>query len=105
MSMRKPLPNWSTANRIRPFDRPLRYCTFGEAVKRHRRALKISQEKLAKEIGISRNYLSMIECNKADNLSVRILVSLARILGVDACQLLRMYTFEIFDNENTKPTR
>jgi transcriptional regulator with XRE-family HTH domain len=42
---------------------------FGKQVRERRTEEKLSQEKLAQAVGISRNYLSQIERGQATNLS------------------------------------
>jgi transcriptional regulator with XRE-family HTH domain len=58
--------------------------SFGGLVADRRKAIKMSQEELAKEAGISRNYVSVIERNEAHNLTVRTLCKLADALRFDA---------------------
>lgn len=66
--------------------------SFGGRVADKRRSLKMSQEVLAQEAGISRNYISMIECNKVHNMEVRTLGKLANALGLDVAFLFGRYT-------------
>ncbi len=62
--------------------------TIGTQVRTHRKALKLSQEKLADHSGLFRTYLSRIEGGLA-NPTVLALASLADALGVDIAVLLR----------------
>lgn len=55
--------------------------TVGENIKQLRTSRKWSQQKLADEIGISRNYISELENNKR-NISIATLNNLADKLGV-----------------------
>ena len=55
--------------------------TFGERVYVARRRLRLSQSDLAKQIGISRNYISMIERGIADP-SYAIVARLSDYLGI-----------------------
>ena len=55
--------------------------TIGENIKQLRVSRKWSQQKLADEIGLSRNYISELENNKR-NLSIMTLKNLAKKLGV-----------------------
>lgn len=66
------------------------YKNFGLLIMLYRRENRISQVDFAARADISRNYLSLIERNKADNLSVDVLVKLARSVGMDACELLKV---------------
>jgi transcriptional regulator with XRE-family HTH domain len=61
---------------------------FGRQVKKRRQALAISQEHLATQANISRNYLSIIERGEANNVSVSVLGQLATALGVSPAQLI-----------------
>lgn len=94
MSTRQPLSSWSyrSPEHLR---RPLRYVTFGEVVARSRKKLGLNQTELAAEVSISRTYLSSIERDRADNLSIAILLRLARALDVDKCELLRIYAAQL----------
>jgi transcriptional regulator with XRE-family HTH domain len=51
---------------------------------------RISQSELCERVGISRNYLSMIERGQAQNLSIEILVSLAKAMGARPDYLLNV---------------
>lgn len=62
--------------------------TIGLRVRTHRKALKLSQEKLAEHCGLFRTYLSRIEGGVA-NPTVLALASLADALGIDIAVLLR----------------
>lgn len=66
--------------------------SFGRLIADRRRMIKMSQEQLAAEAGISRNHISTIECNKALNLTVRTLGKLADALGCDVAFLFGRYT-------------
>lgn len=63
--------------------------TRGEVVRTLRIRKKLSRSNLAKEAGLSRNYIAKIEADTANNLSERVLFALADALGVNASQLLR----------------
>lgn len=58
------------------------WIAFGERVHMHRRRFKFSQTKLAQQVGISRNYLSMIERGIADP-SYVIVMNLCHHLKID----------------------
>lgn len=55
---------------------------FGKRVRERRREEKLSQEELAKAVGISRNYLSQIEREQATNLSWQLVDRLSAVLGL-----------------------
>ena len=52
-----------------------------EAVKRHRKNYGLSQEVMAENLGISRNYLSQIERGIADNLSMKLYENIINYLA------------------------
>lgn len=58
--------------------------SFGQRVRDRREREGWSQEKLAKEVSISRNYLSQIERGVAKNLSWQVVNRLATVLGLEA---------------------
>ena len=49
----------------------------------------MSQDELARKAGISRTYLAMLESGKQENVTVKILCSIADALGVNVSALLR----------------
>ncbi|MBD2123148.1 helix-turn-helix domain-containing protein [Trichocoleus sp. FACHB-262] len=55
---------------------------FGKKVRDRRREEKLSQEELAQQVGISRNYLSQIERGQATNLSWQVMERLTSVLGL-----------------------
>lgn len=91
MSVRPALPRRLSRRTV--LDKPFSYTaiTSGELISRCRKEKKMSQAEFAAEVGISRNYLSMLERNKTTNLSVKILVSLGNAMNVDAFVLLSLY--------------
>ena len=60
---------------------------FGARVRKRRCEEGLSQEKLAQEVGISRNYLSQIERGKATNLSWQVMNRLTAVLGMQEEQV------------------
>ena len=56
--------------------------TIGETVKFLRNRLNISQDELAKKSSCSRNYISLIERDKADNISIKLLHEIFDNLGI-----------------------
>lgn len=57
-------------------------------VRRHRKAMGLSQEKLGELAELHRTYVSQLECRKA-NISIDNLERIALVLGVDTAQLLQ----------------
>ncbi|MGI0492953.1 helix-turn-helix domain-containing protein [Alkalinema pantanalense CENA528] len=55
---------------------------FGKLVRDRRRQEKLSQEELAQQVGISRNYLSQIERGQATNLSWQVREKISAVLGL-----------------------
>ncbi|MDX2240045.1 MAG: helix-turn-helix transcriptional regulator [Leptolyngbyaceae cyanobacterium bins.302] len=55
---------------------------FGRQIRERRREEGLSQEELATQVGISRNYLSQIERGQANNLSWHVRECLASALGI-----------------------
>lgn len=55
---------------------------FGKKVRDRRVEERLSQEKLAQAVGISRNYLSQIERGQATNLSWQVMERLTSVLGL-----------------------
>jgi transcriptional regulator with XRE-family HTH domain len=56
--------------------------TFAQQVRDRRKQENLSQEDLAKKIGISRNYLSQIERGQSTNLSWELREKLSAVLGL-----------------------
>ena len=56
---------------------------LGQQVRCRREKLAISQEKLARQAGLSRNYISLIERGRARNVSMRIISRIALALGTE----------------------
>lgn len=65
--------------------------TFGAAIAAKRKHLGFSQEKLARKAGLSRNYLSQIERDEAQNISVDIFLRLGDALGIEESELIEMW--------------
>src|SRR5687768_9741817 len=60
---------------------------FGRQVKKRRQGLELSQEALADQAKISRNYLSLIERGEARNISMGVVNQLATALGSSPSEL------------------
>jgi len=61
---------------------------LGQQVKKKRQELGMSQDSLATQADISRNYLSIIERGEAKNVSMGVLTQLAAALGVTPGELI-----------------
>ena len=61
---------------------------FGRNVKVERIRLGLSQEHLAEKMGVNPQYISRIECGKA-NMSLKKIVELTNYLGADLKDILR----------------
>ena len=68
-------------------DEVLLLLKFGECVRNERRALGLSQEKLALDCGLDRTYISSVERGKR-NVSLINIHKLADALGIPATNLL-----------------
>ncbi|AVG16053.1 XRE family transcriptional regulator [Chromobacterium vaccinii] len=60
---------------------------FGRALRKLRKSRELSQEALAFEAGIERNYISLLELGR-NSASVNVLFKLAKALGVRPSQLI-----------------
>jgi len=60
-------------------------------LRKHRRTSGLSQEELAHRAGIDRTYISALE-RSVYAASIEVVDSLARVLGIDAAELLRRPT-------------
>lgn len=60
---------------------------FGAALRRVRLAAGMSQEQLALESGVQRNFISLIETGR-NQPTIGTIVKLARALGMKACELV-----------------
>lgn len=60
---------------------------LGERIREHRKHRKVSQQKLASELGLSIAYVSLIECGRRNPPYSRV-VAIARALHVPAAKLV-----------------
>lgn len=67
---------------------------FGRVLRRQRKALGFSQEALALEAGIQRNYVSLIELGR-NQPTITIVFKLAEALGVQPARLVEMVEEEM----------
>jgi transcriptional regulator with XRE-family HTH domain len=61
---------------------------LGVVLRKRRLAMGLSQEKLALEAGIQRNYVSLLELGRF-SVTIKILHKLAKVLGVNASSMIR----------------
>jgi transcriptional regulator with XRE-family HTH domain len=71
--------------------------SLGEMIYIHRLRHKMSQSDLAKEVGISRNYVSLIERGN-ENVSYSVVLKICETLGLD----VRIGMSDTQDNEKEK---
>lgn len=68
-------------------DEPLLYQKLGAELKRLRKSVPLSQEKLAKDIGVERTSITNIECGR-QKAPLHLLYQLCQALGVDLVDVL-----------------
>ncbi len=61
---------------------------FGQVLREARKARGLSQEALAAEASVERNYISLLELGR-NSVSIRVLFQIAAALGVPASELMR----------------
>ncbi|MBW8383535.1 MAG: helix-turn-helix domain-containing protein [Youngiibacter sp.] len=61
--------------------------TTGKRIKLHRIAMNIKQYQMAKDIGISKEYLRLIESDQATNPSRDLMIKIAGMLGTTVGEL------------------
>lgn len=67
---------------------------FGRVLKRLRKRLSLSQEALAHQAEIERNYVSLLELGR-NSASVKIIFKIALALGVTVSEFMRLVEEEI----------
>jgi transcriptional regulator with XRE-family HTH domain len=67
---------------------------FGQAVRRHRKALSLSQEKLALMAGINRTYMGDVERGER-NIALRNMMKIAEVLETKLSDLMRTMELEL----------
>jgi transcriptional regulator with XRE-family HTH domain len=72
---------------------------LGDELRAARLAAKWSQERLAEEAGISRNYVSLLELNRKSP-TVDVLLALCRALEISAAAIIRRV-----EQQDPKPRR
>ena len=60
---------------------------FGEVLRELRKEQGLSQERLALEAGVERNYISLLELGK-NSASLKMIFKLARVLGAQPSEIL-----------------
>ncbi|SMC27738.1 DNA-binding transcriptional regulator, XRE-family HTH domain [Andreprevotia lacus DSM 23236] len=60
---------------------------FGIALRKLRKQRKLSQEKLALEADVERNYISLLELGR-NSASIKVIFKLAKVLGVRPSELV-----------------
>jgi len=67
---------------------------FGIALRKLRKQRKLSQEKLALEAGVERNYISLLELGR-NSASIKIIFKLARVLEIKPSALVELAEAEL----------
>ena len=83
-----------TELRINTYEDPLlqhQYVCLGHKIANIRISLNMSQHQLARHVGISRSYLSKLECGTGiSGMSLEILFKIAQAFQIDVGQLVRL---------------
>ena len=89
-----PLTAPLTELRINTYEDPFlqhQYVCLGHKIAKIRVSLNMSQHELAHHIGISRSYLSKLECGTGiSGMSLEILFKIAQAFQIDVAQLVRL---------------
>lgn len=90
----KPTTTPLTELRINTYEDPFlqhQYVCLGHKIANIRISLNMSQHELARHVGISRSYLSKLECGTGiSGMSLEILFKIAQALQIDVAQLVRL---------------
>ena len=90
----KPLTTPLTELRINTYEDPFlqhQYVCLGHKIATIRISLNMSQHELARHVGISRSYLSKLECGTGiSGMSLEILFKIAQAFQIDVAQLVRL---------------
>ena len=83
-----------TELRINTYEDPVlqhQYVCLGHKIAHIRISLNMSQHELARHVGISRSYLSKLECGTGiSGMSLEILFKIAQAFQIDVAQLVRL---------------
>ena len=83
-----------TELRINTYEDPIlqhQYVCLGHKIANIRVSLNMSQHQLARHVGISRSYLSKLECGTGiSGMSLEILFKIAEAFQIDVAQLVRL---------------
>ena len=90
----KPATTPLTELRINTYEDPFlqhQYVCLGHKIATIRISLNMSQHELARHVGISRSYLSKLECGTGiSGMSLEILFKIAEAFQIDVAQLVRL---------------
>lgn len=90
----KPATTPLTELRINTYEDPFlqhQYVCLGHKIANIRISLNMSQNELARHVGISRSYLSKLECGTGiSGMSLEILFKIAEAFQIDVAQLVRL---------------
>jgi len=70
---------------------------FGKVLRSARRQRRLSQETLAADAGLERNYISLLECGSSSP-TLRVVFKLCAILGVTPSEMLARVEEHILNN-------
>jgi transcriptional regulator with XRE-family HTH domain len=74
---------------------------FGQVLRELRKARELSQEALALESGVERNYVSLLELGK-NSASLKMIFKLAAALGISVADLMVMVEVRVKDRRQGK---
>ena len=90
----KPATTPLTELRINTYEDPFlqhQYVCLGHKIANIRISLNMSQHELARHVGISRSYLSKLECGTGiSGMSLEVLFKIAEAFQIDVAQLVRL---------------
>ena len=90
----KPATTPLTELRVNTYEDPFlqhQYVCLGHKIANIRISLNMSQHELARHVGISRSYLSKLECGTGiSGMSLEILFKIAQAFQIDVAQLVRL---------------
>jgi transcriptional regulator with XRE-family HTH domain len=83
--------------------RPMDYRELGLYIREKRRRKQLTQEQVAQQAHVSRNWVSLLERGKLVNITVDSMVNVALAVGVDPVTLLKVHLLankEMFKGRN-----
>lgn len=74
---------------------------FGIVLRELRKQRELSQEVLAHESGLERNYISLLELGK-NSASIKTLFKLAPTLGISVSEMLKLVEAKLYSSKRSK---